>query len=106
MDEIEGFFPRGRTISPGKSGYIGKNPKNLVAFNANLCVRSRPRPVWTGDLDVTLDGGALMRLAASLGEDVFVLRESAMHGAGAPDLSRAIAVVSATDVRTAERGRA
>lgn len=99
---MDGFFPEGRMISASKSGYATRHPTHLVAFNANLCTRSSGR-IWNGDLDVTADAAALSGLAARLGEDVYVLRESAMHDTVVPNLDLAIAVVSPEGVRATSR---
>jgi hypothetical protein len=102
MDDIAGFFPQGRMISASKSGYVTAHPGHLVAFNANVCTASKGR-IWCGDLDVTADRDRLTTLAVDLGEEVHVLRESAMHGTDVPDLGLAIAVVSAAGIKIAER---
>jgi hypothetical protein len=91
------FLPEGRMISASKTGYISKHPTHLVAFNANVLTRSKGR-IWHGDLDVTADEAELKSLAAELGEDLYILRESTMHRTDAPDLGKAIAIISATAV--------
>ena len=95
---MEDFLPEGRLLSDSKSGYAIKHPKNVVAFNANICTRSKGR-IWNGDLDVTADEAKLKTLATTLGEELYVLRESAVRDSSGnlmadPDLSLAIAVVS------------
>ena len=68
------FSRPGRMIAPSKSDYRLAYPTNVVVFNANVCTRGRGK-IWHGDLDLTLDGAELSRLAVDLNEDVLVLRE-------------------------------
>jgi hypothetical protein len=94
---MKDFLPEGRMISASKTGYISKHPTHLVAFNANVLTRSKGR-IWHGDLDVTADAAELKTLAAEVGEELYILRESTMHHTDTPDLGLAIAIVSATAV--------
>ena len=90
----------GRMISHSKSGYDRAHPGHIVVFNANLCTRSQGK-IWYGDIDVTKDEKALQKLAAALGEEVFVLREhdARFQTEADPRLDQARAVVSATEVK-------
>lgn len=69
--KILGFS--GKMISPSKSGYISKNPENLVVFNSNVCTEEGK--IWHGDLDVTLSYGSLSELSKETGQTIYVLRE-------------------------------
>jgi len=90
----------GRMISASKSAYDRAHPKNVVVFNANVCTRSHGK-IWFGDLDVTKDEQTLQKLAAALGEDVFVLREhdARFETEANPQFERARAVATATEVK-------
>jgi|688.fasta_scaffold754596_2 hypothetical protein len=70
-EEILGM--RGRMISSSKSGYIDRNPDNVVVFNANVCVRSGK--IWHGDLDLTLSKEKLIDLSSFIGDEIYVLYE-------------------------------
>lgn len=63
----------GRMISGSKSGYRRLHPGNIVVFNANLCTDEGK--FWHGDLDVTLNGKNLQKLADRIGQRVYVLSE-------------------------------
>ena len=63
----------GRMISFSKSGYIRKNPDNLVVFNSNVCTDEGR--IWHGDIDVTLSYDSLSDLARETGKTVYVLME-------------------------------
>ena len=65
---------RGKMISSSKSGYVKRNPDNLVVFNSNVCTDEGK--IWYGDLDVTLSYDALSDLARETGKTVYVLTES------------------------------
>jgi|SRR6185312_8090448 len=64
----------GRSITESKSRYARQYPEHLVVFNANVCTRSYGK-IWFGDLDVTKDMEKLTKLARTIGEDIYVLRE-------------------------------
>ena len=64
---------RGRMISFSKSGYVQKNPDNLVVFNSNVCIDDGK--IWFGDLDVSLSYNTLSGLSKELGKTVYVLTE-------------------------------
>jgi hypothetical protein len=65
-------FP-GKMISSSKSGYISKNPENLVVFNSNVCTEEGK--IWHGDLDVTLSYGSHSEMSRETGQTIYVLRE-------------------------------
>lgn len=76
-DFVDSFFnamPLGRMISGSKSGYMSRNPDNLVVFNANLCTKERGK-IWFGDLDLSKDDKLLEQFAKALAQDLYVLRE-------------------------------
>jgi hypothetical protein len=64
----------GRMVSASKSSYRERYPDHEVCFNANVFSAQQGK-IWYGDLDITLDGEKLDRIAESLGEKLFVLRE-------------------------------
>lgn len=66
--------PCGRMISGSKSFYYSKCQNNFVVFNANL-VLSECGKIWYGDLDITLDGNDLKKIAKEIGLTIYVLRE-------------------------------
>lgn len=68
---ILGF--NGRMISHSKSSYTDKHPENVVVFNGNVCTSKGK--IWYGDIDVTLDESNLKKLATTIGENVYVLKE-------------------------------
>lgn len=90
---IDGGMHMGRMISGSKSGYVQRNPNNLVVFNANLCTKEQGK-IWYGDLDITKDEKALSVLAGLLGETVYVLREmdARFDNESSPKFDRAVAV--------------
>lgn len=76
---INAFVAQGlvlnRMISYSKSAYVRRHPDNLVVFNANVLTEKSGK-VWFGDLDTTKDYNDLQKIADSLGEELFILRES------------------------------
>lgn len=84
-------FRFGRMISSSKSGYMEKNPKNLVIFNARIYdlktfekhknkeildfFKGMEQEIWYGDLDLTKDIYELHRIALKIGTFV-ITRES------------------------------
>jgi hypothetical protein len=67
-------LPNGRMMSYSKSSYREANPHSITYFNANIITITDGK-VWFGDLDLTKDAEALKRVAAELGETLFVLKE-------------------------------
>lgn len=67
-------FMTGRMIAGSKSTYLACYPNNNVIFNANIIMKSRGK-IWYGDLDLTLDGEVLQKIASELGEPLYILRE-------------------------------
>jgi len=72
VDRILGHC--GRMISASKSSYSSRFPTHVVVFNGNVCTKGHGK-LWYGDIDITNDEAKLKELAATLGEDVYVLRE-------------------------------
>lgn len=64
----------GRMISGSKSGYYNEHPDNLIVFNANVIIETRGK-IWHGDLDVTVDYENLEKVAETLEEPLYILRE-------------------------------
>lgn len=64
------FTRPGRMISGSKKGPKG----HVCVFNANVCTKSRGK-IWFGDLDLMDDAEDLRKLAASEGEEIYVLYE-------------------------------
>lgn len=71
--EREGL-PLGRLIATSKSAYRRANPSHYPVFNAYL-VDDAGRPLWSGDLDLTGDEGALVAIARERGIALHVLHE-------------------------------
>jgi len=65
---------RGRMISYSKSEYRDHFPDNKCVFNANIVTKSEGK-IWYGDLDITVSFEKLQKIAAALGEPLYVLRE-------------------------------
>ena len=57
-----------------KRFYWEKFPDHLVCFNANI-ISAKYGKIWWGDLDLTLDGMKIEKVARELNEDLYVLRE-------------------------------
>ena len=66
--------PSGRMIAGSKSGYRKCFPKNLVVFNARVCLDGQGQ-VWHGDLDLTRDEALLVRLAELADKELHVKSE-------------------------------
>jgi hypothetical protein len=77
----------GKMISGSKSGYMNRNPGNLVVFNSNVIVLDEEKgflgikkPVavkaWFGDIDITQSREELKSLSADLGKTLLVLYET------------------------------
>jgi hypothetical protein len=87
----------GRLIYGSKTGYYHRYPDNLLAFNGGIYVKSTGH-LWSGDLDVTRDTPRLREIAHHLGEDLFILRESAydpQHTIADIPWDKAIAIIKA-----------
>lgn len=67
-------LPHGRMLSYSKTEYKDANPNSVVYFNANILTIKEGK-IWYGDLDLTKDAEGLKRVAAKLGETLFVLKE-------------------------------
>jgi hypothetical protein len=57
-----------------KSAYVSEHPGHHVGFNAVLLSPDGER-IWCGDIDITLDYPDISMVAASRGQELFVLRE-------------------------------
>jgi hypothetical protein len=66
----------GRMISQSKNNYREQHPRNLVVFNANVCL-SPGGKIWHGDLDLTVEESQVVDLARRTGAIVYVLDERA-----------------------------
>lgn len=82
----------GRMIAGSKSGYRKAHPGNTVVFNANLCTEAGK--FRHGDLDVTLDGKELQRIADQIGQKIYVLYEmdARFGNEDSPVLDQAVAI--------------
>lgn len=67
----------GRLISPSKSQYRIDHPGHQVVFNANVFT-TEDGHIWSGDLDLTLDGEKLQTIAEKINKKIYVTRE--FHG--------------------------
>jgi hypothetical protein len=79
MEKLNIFFKdeelyHGRLISFSKSFYRKQFPENQIYFNANVFVLGEGK-IWYGDLDLTVDGEKLQRIASQSGRDLYILRE-------------------------------
>jgi hypothetical protein len=85
----------GRMIAGSKSGYRNAYPGNAPVFNSNIVVERQK--VWYGDIDLTISGPLLVRLAAEIGSDVHVLPEFAARfdNENKPQMSETIALFCA-----------
>jgi len=75
MQEIatELLGPTGKKSSFSK---LSNSATRVIAPNGKVCVG--PHIIWSGDLEVTKNTKVLQLLATSIGEEIYVLRES--HG--------------------------
>lgn len=72
----------GRMISASKSGYHQSHPGHTVFYNACIFIRVKVRlfrheyrQVWWGDIDLTLEGDGVQRVADLRGETLYVTSE-------------------------------
>ena len=96
-EAIEGTLgDPGRLISLSKSGYRERHPGHFVVFNGNVCMEAGK--IWWGDLDLTLDEGKLVDLAARLGETLYIVyeRDGRFRNEDDPLLSQALYSVTAS----------
>lgn len=85
----------GRMVSASKGWFIHAFPERAVVFNAYLA-DEEGNDLWWGDLDLTADEPALLDLAATLGETLFVMAEGSFlsrRGAERPRVAEAVLVV-------------
>lgn len=62
-----------------KSAYRAANPKCEFIANANVCTKKLGK-IWWGDLDLKHDQAALEKIAHSIGQRLYVLREGDARG--------------------------
>lgn len=80
LDDDYGVLPKidlnddGRMISSSKSAYVEQYPKNILAFDGGICIKSKGN-IWNGDLDITRDTPRLQEIATELGEDLYIFLE-------------------------------
>ncbi len=70
-------------------------PKGHVCvFNANVCSKTLGK-FWFGDVDITADAESLKKLAADMGQAIYVLREkdARFMNEAKPLLEHAVAIV-------------
>lgn len=65
-----------RMISGSKSFYRSAHSDNFVIFNSNLIVKEYGK-IWHGDIDITVDGPNLKKIAKKIGTTIYILYE--MH---------------------------
>jgi hypothetical protein len=83
----------GRMIAMSKSGYRERHPDRYPVFNAYVA-DEQGRPLWHGDLDLTLDEAALVAVARDRGIRLLVLREHELPSVmGSPHATEAAAIV-------------
>jgi hypothetical protein len=63
-----------RIISGSKSGYCKSHIGHIIVFNANILTEEDGK-IWYGDIDITLDGKTLNKIANEIGKKLYVLRE-------------------------------
>ncbi len=83
----------GAMISWSKSDYVRRHPKELVVFNANVCIEPNKK-IWWGDLNVTESGPQLQGLSNMLRKNVYVLYEmdARFENEASPIMHRAASV--------------
>ena len=65
----------GRMMYGSKSGYRDLYPDNFTVFNANVIDAKTLAKVWYGDLDITLNGEKLRKIANEVKTELLVLYE-------------------------------
>jgi hypothetical protein len=78
---------------------------HVCVFNANLCSKSRGK-FWYGDIDITADAADLRAIAASEGEEIYILREmdGRFDNESKPLLDKAVARVRPDGTITVDAG--
>lgn len=68
---------QGRMISDSKSGYKEEHLFNTVCFNANIFIKKAEVyfKIWYGDLDISLEGDILKKIAEELKTTLYVVKE-------------------------------
>jgi hypothetical protein len=87
--------PKGRMFG-SKGQYRHDHEDHLIVFNSNICTEDGQK-IWYGDLDLTLDEPALLKIAKSLKQKIYVLYEqdARFENENAPKLEKATLVVDA-----------
>jgi hypothetical protein len=89
-------LPRSRLITASKSGYHERHPDNVVVFNATIADAMGTR-LWWGDVDVSVDEGKLVDLAAQVGVDLYLYFEGDSRDGFVKAIDSANAVVAISD---------
>ena len=63
-----------RIMSFSKSFYYKEFPTHQIVFNSVVFTKEDGK-VWQGDLDLTLDGDTLKKIAEEIGKTLYVVRE-------------------------------
>ena len=63
----------GRTLSTGKVQFKKDNPDNAIIFNACLCTDKHV--LWYGDIDLSVDEGAIGSIAREIDKNIYILTE-------------------------------
>lgn len=78
LDTVNKFLPH-RFLSSSKSIYRYECRENLVVFNASIYSKSLKKAVFKGDVDITLQHEALLKLAKALKDTLYVCYEGYFH---------------------------
>jgi hypothetical protein len=83
--------PKGNIVHPSKSEYLKIFSRNLVVFNANVCVEDEK--IWYGDIDITRSKFDLSSLAKDLNKTVYILyeRDGRFENEESPKIDRSAA---------------
>lgn len=82
----------GRLLSGSKTGYRNSYPKNVIIFNANLCIEEGK--IWFGDIDITKSKDDLIEIATTTNRKIYVLYEmdGRFENENDPQLKKAVCV--------------
>lgn len=70
---VERILGKKGKILGSKGAYTHNNPRNIVIFNANVCVETKK--VWHGDIDITKEYKKLIKLQKDLNKTIYILYE-------------------------------
>lgn len=79
-------LPLGKMLSLSKGEYRRDHKDHVIYFNANVFVLSEGK-IWGGDLDLTLEGSKLQKIADKIGMKIFVTKEIDGYNDSGKDLS-------------------